>query len=93
MLAADARCTLTPAGRTPTHTRTQAVSRDDSFQMELDALDEKHRTTAQALLGDGPQLEAFMAILQEDFKGLRALLRAISFGAYSARVKTTLEKP
>jgi hypothetical protein len=61
--------------------------------MELDALDEKHRTTAQALLGDGPQLEAFMAILQEDFKGLRALLRAISFGAYSARVKTTLEKP
>jgi hypothetical protein len=57
------------------------VSRDDSFQIELDALDEKHRMTAQALLGDGPALDAFMAILQEDFKGLRALLRAISFGA------------
>lgn len=57
------------------------MGRDDSFQLELDALDLKHRTTATALLGEGADLEAFMAVLQEDFKGLRALLRALSFGA------------
>ena len=71
----------------------KAANRDDTFNVELDALLKKHFTTAEALL-TGDALEEFTSTLNSDVEGLRALLKAISIGtlpsqppAYCNRMK------
>jgi len=57
----------------------KAVARDDTFKRELDALEEKHRKTAEVLLETGPALDSYLQVLKVDIEGLTALLKAISF--------------
>lgn len=48
------------------------------------ALQTKHVECAEALLGPGPELNAFMIRLLEDMGNLKAMLQAISIGEWSA---------
>ena len=57
----------------------KAASRDETFNVELDALLDKHITTATALL-EGEPLESYIQMLHDSVEGLRALLKAISVG-------------
>lgn len=56
----------------------KAARQDDSFVADLSALKEKHIETAKILLGEGPELEAFLARLTDDITNLKAMLQAIS---------------
>lgn len=58
----------------------RAQSRDDSYLSALDAVLEKHRSTALELL-DGDELSSFLARLHDDINNLKAMLRAIYIGA------------
>ncbi|KAG2714057.1 hypothetical protein I3760_03G008400 [Carya illinoinensis] len=54
----------------------KAQSRDDSYISALDAVLEKHRSTALDLL-DGDELGSFLSQLHHDISNLKAMLRAI----------------
>ncbi|KAK9066670.1 hypothetical protein SSX86_013993 [Deinandra increscens subsp. villosa] len=54
----------------------KAQSRDDSYELALDAVFEKHKLTAVNLL-DGDELASFLSTLTLDVNNLKAMLRAI----------------
>ncbi|XP_076919618.1 bifunctional aspartokinase/homoserine dehydrogenase, chloroplastic-like [Bidens hawaiensis] len=54
----------------------KAQSRDDSYELALDAVFEKHKLTAVNLL-DGDELASFLSTLTRDVNNLKAMLRAI----------------
>ena len=56
----------------------KAGNSDYSFDDELSMLREKHVTAAQELLGEGPKLEEFLAVLDEDMSNLAAMMKAIA---------------
>ncbi|KAI5385105.1 Bifunctional aspartokinase/homoserine dehydrogenase 1 [Lathyrus oleraceus] len=60
---------------------TKAQSRDDSYISSLEAVLEKHSSTAHDML-DGDNLAIFLSKLHEDINNLKAMLRAI----YIARI-------
>ncbi|CAL5214072.1 unnamed protein product [Lathyrus oleraceus] len=55
---------------------TKAQSRDDSYLSSLEAVLEKHSSTAHDML-DGDNLAIFLSKLHEDINNLKAMLRAI----------------
>ena len=57
----------------------KAQSRDESYESALDAVLEKHRSTALDLL-DGDDLGSFLSRLHDDINNLKAMLRAIYIG-------------
>lgn len=57
----------------------KAQSRDESYISALDAVLEKHRSTALDLL-DGDDLGSFLSRLHDDIINLKAMLRAIYIG-------------
>lgn len=57
----------------------KAQVRDDSYNIALDAVLEKHKATAIDLL-EGDDLADFLARLHQDINNLRAMLRAIYIG-------------
>lgn len=57
----------------------KAQSRDESYVSALDAVLEKHRSTAHDLL-DGDELAGFLSQLHHDINNLKAMLRAIYIG-------------
>lgn len=57
----------------------KAQSRDESYVAALDAVLEKHKSTAQDLL-DGDDLSSFLSRLHHDISNLKAMLRAIYIG-------------
>lgn len=57
----------------------KAQSRDESYISALDAVLEKHRSTALDLL-DGDELGSFLSQLHNDISNLKAMLRAIYIG-------------
>ncbi|CAL2258048.1 unnamed protein product [Prunus armeniaca] len=60
----------------------KAQSRDDSYLSALDAVLEKHRSTAFDLL-DGDELGSFLAQLNHDISNLKAMLRAIYIAGHA----------
>ncbi|KVH94025.1 ACT domain-containing protein [Cynara cardunculus var. scolymus] len=54
----------------------RAQSRDDSYELALDAVFEKHKLTAIDLL-DGDELASFLSTLSLDINNLKAMLRTI----------------
>ena len=57
----------------------KAQARDDSYVTALDAVLEKHKSTAIDLL-KGDDLNKFLARLHKDINNLKAMLRAIYIG-------------
>lgn len=57
----------------------KAQARDDSYIIALDAVLEKHKSTAIDLL-EGDDLTNFLARLHQDINNLKAMLRAIYIG-------------
>ncbi|KAK0576084.1 hypothetical protein LWI29_011606 [Acer saccharum] len=60
----------------------KAQSRDDSYLSVLDAVFEKHKSTAHDLL-DGDELAAFLSRLHHDINNLKAMLRAIYIAGHA----------
>ncbi|CAA0809832.1 Bifunctional aspartokinase/homoserine dehydrogenase 2- chloroplastic [Striga hermonthica] len=60
----------------------KAQTRDDSYVSALDAVLEKHKSTALDLL-DGDELSNFLARLHEDINNLKAMLRAIYIAGHA----------
>ncbi|PQQ08376.1 bifunctional aspartokinase/homoserine dehydrogenase 1 chloroplastic isoform X1 [Prunus yedoensis var. nudiflora] len=60
----------------------KAQSRDESYLSALDAVLEKHRSTALDLI-DGDDLCSFLAQLQHDISNLKAMLRAIYIAGHA----------
>ncbi|XP_034228539.1 bifunctional aspartokinase/homoserine dehydrogenase 1, chloroplastic-like isoform X3 [Prunus dulcis] len=60
----------------------KAQSRDESYISALDAVLEKHRSTALDLI-DGDDLCSFLAQLQHDISNLKAMLRAIYIAGHA----------
>ncbi|XP_071731495.1 bifunctional aspartokinase/homoserine dehydrogenase, chloroplastic-like [Rutidosis leptorrhynchoides] len=60
----------------------KAQSRDDSYELALDAVFEKHNQTARDLL-DGVELTNFLSTLSLDINNLRAMLRAIYIAGHA----------
>ncbi|PIN22328.1 Homoserine dehydrogenase [Handroanthus impetiginosus] len=60
----------------------KAEARDDSYISALDAVLEKHKSTALDLL-DGDDLTNFLAQLHEDINNLKAMLRAIYIAGHA----------
>lgn len=58
----------------------KAAKQDAAFLVDLASLQEKHVSAAKELLGDGPQLSAFISRLLEDIGNLKAMLQAICIG-------------
>ncbi|KAL2622517.1 hypothetical protein R1flu_002722 [Riccia fluitans] len=61
----------------------KAQSRDDSYLEALDTIEQKHRSTATALLGGGKDLENLLKNLEEDIHNLKAMLRAIYIAGHA----------
>lgn len=69
----------------------KAAKKDNGFLMDLNALEEKHMTTAQGLLGADSveakaELTEFSAQLLSDISDLKSMLKAISIGAAPVRL-------
>lgn len=62
----------------------KAARQDAAFLVDLAALQEKHVETAKKLLGQGPELTAFVSRLMDDIGNLKAMLQAICIGAYAS---------
>ncbi|KAK2658770.1 hypothetical protein Ddye_005303 [Dipteronia dyeriana] len=60
----------------------KAQSRDDSYLSALDAVFEKHKSTAHDLL-DGDELTGFLSQLHHDINNLKAMLRAIYIAGHA----------
>ncbi|KAL4017369.1 hypothetical protein IC575_020921 [Cucumis melo] len=60
----------------------KAQSRDESYVSALDAVLEKHRSTAHDLL-DGDELASFLSQLHHDINNLKAMLRAIYIAGHA----------
>ncbi|PON36148.1 Aspartate kinase, monofunctional class [Parasponia andersonii] len=60
----------------------KAQSRDESYVSALDAILEKHRSTALDLL-DGDNLGSFLSRLHHDINNLKAMLRAIYIAGHA----------
>ncbi|KAF5727079.1 bifunctional aspartokinase/homoserine dehydrogenase 1 chloroplastic-like [Tripterygium wilfordii] len=60
----------------------KAQSRDDLYLTALDAVLEKHKSTAMDLL-DGEELASFLSRLHHDVNNLRAMLRAIYIAGHA----------
>ncbi|KAK3229724.1 hypothetical protein Dsin_001605 [Dipteronia sinensis] len=60
----------------------KAQSRDDSYLSALDAVFEKHKSTAHDLL-DGDELAGFLSRLHHDINNLKAMLRAIYIAGHA----------
>ncbi|KAJ9567199.1 hypothetical protein OSB04_003165 [Centaurea solstitialis] len=60
----------------------RAQSRDDSYEVALDAVFEKHKLTALDLL-DGDELSSFLSTLSLDISNLKAMLRAIYIAGHA----------
>ncbi|CAL8471282.1 g10824 [Coccomyxa elongata] len=56
----------------------KASKQDQAFLIDLAALQEKHVETAKLLLGEGKELNGFVARLLDDIANLKAMLHAIS---------------
>ena len=54
-----------------------AANRDATYEVELKKLEDKHVTTAQALLTDKAEYEAYIAAFNEELNDLRAMFKAI----------------
>lgn len=61
----------------------KASRQDESFLMDLTALQEKHISVAKELLGDGKDLNKFVARHLDDIADLKAMLQAISIAGMS----------
>lgn len=62
---------------------TKASRQDEGFLLDLAALQEKHTDAARALLGEGEELNEFLARHMEDISNLKAMLHAISIAGMS----------
>jgi hypothetical protein len=62
----------------------KAANQDAAFLVDLAALQDKHVEAAKLLLGESPELTAFIARLLEDISNLKAMLQAICIGARRA---------
>ena len=60
----------------------KASKQDNAFLLDLATLQEKHVTTAKMLLGDGAELNEFVARLLDDMGNLKAMLQAMSIGRF-----------
>ncbi|KAH7568371.1 hypothetical protein JRO89_XS07G0282800 [Xanthoceras sorbifolium] len=60
----------------------KAESRDDSYVSALDAVFEKHKSTAHDVL-DGDELAGFLSLLHHDINNLKAMLRAIYIAGHA----------
>lgn len=58
----------------------KASRQDVGFMLDLTSLQESHVDTAKKLLGDGMELNQFLARLMDDMANLKAMLHAISIG-------------
>lgn len=65
----------------------KAQSRDDSYISAVDAVLEKHRSTALDLL-DGDDLASFLSRLHHDINEIREMLRAIYIGTIVISLKS-----
>lgn len=54
-----------------------AANRDATYEVELKKLEDKHVTTAQALLTDKAEYDAYIAAFNEELNDLRAMFKAI----------------
>lgn len=57
---------------------TKSSKQDGGFEDDLEALKEKHVDAATKLLGEGPELDAFVSMLMNDIGDLKSMLKAIS---------------
>ncbi|KAL3513344.1 hypothetical protein ACH5RR_026061 [Cinchona calisaya] len=62
----------------------KAESRDDSYITALDAVLEKHKSTARDLI-DGDDLASFLSQLHDDINNLKAMLRAIYIAGHATQ--------
>lgn len=58
----------------------KAAKQDQAFILDLESIREKHIKTALQLLGEGTDLNNFVAKLAEDMSNLKAMLQAIAIG-------------
>jgi aspartokinase/homoserine dehydrogenase 1 len=63
----------------------KAAKQDAAWLVDLAALQEKHVATAKQLLGESPELTAFVSRLMDDIGNLKAMLQAICIGARTFR--------
>ncbi|KAK9838066.1 hypothetical protein WJX74_011058 [Apatococcus lobatus] len=61
----------------------RASRRDQSFLLDLAAIQDKHVETAKQLLGEGRALNRFVARILDDIANLKAMLQAISIAGMS----------
>ena len=54
-----------------------AAARDDAYMVELDKLEDKHVTTAKALLTDKAEYDAYIAAFNEELSDLKSMFKAI----------------
>jgi aspartokinase/homoserine dehydrogenase 1 len=54
-----------------------AANRDPTYEVELEKLEEKHVTTAQALLTDKAEYDAYIVAFNEELNDLRSMFKAI----------------
>ena len=62
-----------------------ASSRDPKYLEELVKLEHKHQTTAEALLTDQSEYDAYMASFAEELEDLKAMLKAMSIAGTSTQ--------
>ena len=62
-----------------------ASSRDPAYIEELVKLEHKHQTTAEALLTDQKEYDAYMASFAEELEDLKAMLKAMSIAGTSTQ--------
>ena len=62
-----------------------ASSRDPAYLEELVKLEHKHQTTAEALLTDKKEYDAYMASFAEELEDLKAMLKAMSIAGTSTQ--------
>lgn len=69
----------------------KAQSRDDAYLSALEAVFEKHSSTAHDLL-DGDDLAAFLSHLHQDISNLKAMLQAICIGTPNSAKYSIINK-
>ena len=62
-----------------------ASARDPAYLKELVKLEEKHRSTAEVLLTDAKEYEAYMAAFTEELCDLKSMLKAMSIAGTSTQ--------
>jgi len=62
-----------------------ASARDQNYREELVKLEVKHRTTAEVLLTDAKEYDAYMAAFTDELQDLKSMLKAMSIAGTSTQ--------